>query len=139
MIRANSKQSDETKVVLKHDEIAGKDFRRFDQIYEGECVHGVKHGKGTLIFKYHDDIHQTLRDEIIALTQKKYIGEFQNDLPNGYGTMIYENGLKFVGYFIDGVRQGLGMELDNTHDGPVNKGMFLGDQRVGPNWVKNID
>ena len=53
--------------------------------------------------------------------------------------MIYENGLKFVGYFIDGVRKGLGMELDNTNDGPVNKGMFLGDQRVGPNWVKNID
>lgn len=61
-----------------------------------------------------------------------------NDHPNGYGTMIYENGHKFVGYFVDGVKQGLGMEISNTSDGIIkNKGMFLGDQRVGPNWVRN--
>ena len=53
--------------------------------------------------------------------------------------MIYENGAKYIGYFIDGVRQGLGMEMNNISDGPVNKGMFIGDKRVGPNWVKNSE
>lgn len=37
--------------------VPGKDFRQYDLIFEGECVHGVKSGKGTLIFKYHDEIH----------------------------------------------------------------------------------
>jgi hypothetical protein len=74
-----------------------------------------------------------------VMTQKKYIGEFSNNVPHGYGTMIYESGSKFVGFFQNGQRQGLGMEVAAGSEGQprVNKGIFEGMQRIGPNWAAN--
>lgn len=119
--------------------IPGLDFRHVISVFDGQVEHGVRKGKGTLIFKYLDNAHRTIIDHNTFLTQQKYTGQFADNLPNGYGTMIYENGTKFVGHFKDGNRQGLGMEVVTVAEPGqemVNKGIFEGNFRIGPNWAK---
>lgn len=79
--------------------MAGLDFRNLILIFEGECVHGQRQGKGVLIYKYLEEAHKSIANQMGVMTQKKYIGEFMNNVAHGYGTMIYENGSKFVGFF----------------------------------------
>jgi len=82
-----------------------------------------------LIYKYDDIAHNSIVGQMGIMTQKKYIGDFANNKPNGYGTMIYENGTKFVGFHKDGVRAGLGVEVSNVAEpgqARVNKGIFEG-------------
>lgn len=93
-----------------------------------------------MIYKYAQPAHKSIAGQMSVLNQKKYIGEFASNAPDGYGTMIYENGSRFVGYFKNGQRQGLGMELNAvSEDGKpsVNKGVFEGMNRIGPNWATN--
>jgi hypothetical protein len=78
-------------------------------IFEGQCERGLRHGPGVTIYKYNDIAHNSIIGQASKLTQRKYIGEYANNMPNGYGTMIYENGTKFVGFFKDGERVGLGV------------------------------
>ena len=58
---------------------------------------------------------------------------------HGYGTMFYENGQKHIGYFKNGIRAGLGMEVNPVSEPRINKGIFEGDRRIGPNWANNFD
>ena len=74
------------------------------------------------------------------MNQVKYIGDFKNNGPDGYGTAIYSNGSKFVGYFKQGIRSGLGMEIRKyVEEGQerIRKGLFEGDSLVGPNWANH--
>jgi len=45
----------------------------------------------------------------IMLGGSKYVGEFKNGLPHGYGTLSHKNG-KYVGEFIDNRLEGRGTE-----------------------------
>lgn len=83
---------------------AGLDYRTVISIYEGECQNGQKNGKGVLLFKFYDNIHKSLENQMSVLTQQKYVGEFSFNKPNGYGTMYYTNGNKYVGFFKEGVK-----------------------------------
>lgn len=121
------------------DAVKGRDFRTYIQIYEGDCVNGFKEGYGSIVFKYLDKIDPSLKDKLIPLNQRKYEGEFRSNMPHGYGTMLYENGTRFIGYFFNGVRQGLGMEIRPfAEEGKqrVVKGMFERNELVGPNWIE---
>lgn len=84
--------------------VKGRDFRAYIQIYEGDCVNDNREGFGTMIFKYQDKADKTIVNKIHSLNQRKYEGEFSDNMPNGYGTMVYENGARYVGYFVDGQR-----------------------------------
>jgi len=69
---------------------------------------GTKVGKGTVIFKngfrYDGDFQNNKRQGCGRLTYpssdktyQKYVGQFQNDLPNGLGTIFFANGGQYVG------------------------------------------
>lgn len=79
---------------------------------EGNCVEG----KGTYIYK-----------EGIA----KYIGDFQNELPNGYGTIFYANGESYTGNWEDGSFNGYGTlkMMDGTEAiGWWENGTYMGQE-----------
>ncbi len=38
----------------------------------------------------------------------KYVGEFKNRLPNGYGEFFYDNGDYYRGNYINGLKNGYG-------------------------------
>ena len=58
--------------------------------------------------------------------QSKYVGEFQNEIPNGQGTMNYDNGVKYTGQFKDGFPDGPGTAIYPN-----------GDKYMGQ-WKKNF-
>jgi len=60
--------------------------------------------------------------------KSKYVGEFQNTLPNGQGTMIYWDNSKYVGEWKDGKPHGQGTyDLTNgqRHEGEWKNGNFV--------------
>ncbi len=59
-----------------------------------------------------------------------YEGEFYNQTMTGYGTYKYDNGIKYIGYFNDGVKQGQGSEFYADGD-LIYKGSFERDRRNG--------
>lgn len=69
-----------------------------DLIYDGQIVNGKKNGKG--VIKNSSGI--TIYD-----------GLFKDDLYEGEGTLIYENGFIFSGLFLKGKRNGKGMLFSN--------------------------
>jgi hypothetical protein len=58
--------------------------------------------------------------------KSKYVGEFQNELPNGQGTMNYDNGVKYTGQFKEGFPDGQGTAIYPN-----------GDKYTGE-WKKNF-
>jgi hypothetical protein len=52
----------------------------------------------------------------------KYVGEFKNGEPNGKGTSIYSNGNKYIGEFKNGRKNGQGTYI--YKNGPTKKGMW---------------
>lgn len=80
-------------------------------IFEGTTVAGKRHGFGKL--------HNHLQ-------KYSYEGEFENDLFNGQGKKIFENGKQYVGTFRSGIEHGYG-EL-HTIDGRIIRAFF--DQGV---------
>jgi len=118
----------------------GYESRRISQIYEGDMVEGEKNGRGVLINRYSQAAHEMIKHKNIKITESKYIGEFKHDEPHGYGSMLYENGSKFVGYFKRGQRAGLGMEVRQYGEAgqqPIRKGLFEGNHLIGPNWAED--
>jgi hypothetical protein len=89
----------------------GLESRQTSQIYEGDMLNGLKEGRGVFINRYTYPAHELIKHKNIKITESKYIGEFKQDAPHGYGTLLYENGSKFVGQFKGGQRAGLGMEV----------------------------
>ena len=58
----------------------------------------------------------------------KYVGEFNDDKPNGQGTYIYSSGHKYVGKFKGGLKHGQGTIV--YLDGTVKKGLWEFDKLV---------
>ena len=60
--------------------------------YTGYFANGKRHGQGALFGK----------------DGEKYIGDFVNDLFEGYGELEYANGTRYEGQFVAGKREGQG-------------------------------
>ena len=65
-------------------------------------------------------------------TQPKYKGEISNGNPDGFGIIEYPDGLKFVGEYKDGKRNGLGT-LYSKYNGEFRTGI-KGEWKDGYNW-----
>ncbi len=83
------------------------------------CINGdCKNGRGTYIYKN---------------GQAKYVGQFQNELPQGRGAVYYANGERYVGEWMAGSFEGFGTLylLDGTEvKGNWKKGTFMGKAQV---------
>jgi len=90
-----------------------------NDIYEGEFVNGLCHGKGTYYWSRGD----------------KYIGEWKNGYQDGTGVLIWQGGNKYEGGWKNGLRHGNGVyswEVKgfNFHDG-VSRDTFEGTWNYG--------
>ena len=58
------------------------------------------------------------------------------DKINGYGKMIYEDGTEYEGEWVDGFKQGKGVERNNIKgDGAKEfRGLFEENMKIGPDW-----
>ena len=88
----------------------GKITYKNKEEYEGEFEYAKRTGEG--VFKYKNG--------------NKYLGSWNNDLPNGAGKLIFANGDIYEGNFIDEVRTGYGEMIYK------NKSIYDG------NWENNI-
>lgn len=83
-------------------------------IYEGEFVDNKMVGKGLKIW---------------LKNNKRYIGDFLNDEPHGYGTLTYQNGDIYEGEFKNGEPDGVGVfKWSNyIYEGEFQNGTFHGE------------
>ena len=89
-------------------------------IYYGEVKEGLKNGRGLFRTKTEDVLSGFWKDNYIVKGKKRYIdgefyeGTFKNNLEEGEGVRIYNNG-KYEGSFKNGKRHGLGkMTMSDT-------------------------
>jgi len=59
----------------------------------------------------------------------RYEGSFKNDNFHGHGSYEYADGSKFIGEFVDGKREGKGVET--YPNGDHYEGSFKNDKRHG--------
>jgi|GEM_PF-3500628 len=111
--------------------------------WNGECVNGKTHGKGTLMFTVTKDGKtntQTLNatyvrgkregyGEVIFSTGTRIKGEFKNDNINGQGEVFYADGGKFSGTFVNNLQDGLGTLTQANGD--KYYGRFKGNLIIG--------
>ena len=83
---------------------------------EGILFHTTKDGKRGFYEEGDED------------TDRKYVGEIENGLPNGQGTYTNLNGYKYVGEFKNGGRHGKG--TNTWSDGRE----YIGEFRDGEEW-----
>ena len=90
--------------------------------YEGSMFNGFRHGKGFQTFAK-DDVYD----------RASYEGEWNADKSSGNGTLIWKNGAKYVGGFLNDLRHGHGIETypeDDTrlsYDGEWKEGEKSGN------------
>ena len=89
-------------------------FKNNGSYYQGQLCNGVAKGKG----------------ELTIIDKLKYIGDFDNNLPNGEGNLInYEDDTNYNGHIINGIKEGLGtLEFS---DGTKYEGEFKQDKFNG--------
>lgn len=79
------------------------------------CIQGdCENGKGTYIYKE---------------GSAKYIGDFQNEVPHGYGICTYANGDRYRGEWLDGAFGGKGTLI--LRDGTVVNGYWRAGEYIG--------
>ena len=111
--------------------------------YEGTFKNGMRHGQGTYIYdsglskfegrwKNNQKYHGTL-----TTPSETYVGYFQNDVYNGYGTITYNKDTKetYTGYFKAGKRHGFG-ESENKDFS--YKGEWQDDNQNGRGYLSKI-
>lgn len=91
-------------------------------IFEGTTISGKRHG------------HGKLRNLVQKYT---YEGDFKDDMFNGEGTKVFENGRIYQGTFKNGLECGYG-ELQTT-DGRIIKANFVNGQPTGPGVLVTND
>lgn len=77
--------------------------------WEGDCVQGKAHGKGTAIWGNGDQYVGDYKNGkehgygILLLTDgTRYFGDFKDGKQHGYGTLVWANGDKYIGGWQDG-------------------------------------
>ena len=106
-------------------------------IYEGDLVNGIRHGRGTMIFKsgniYKGDWQNGLMHGFgefdFKTTGDHYTGEFANGKLSGCGRMTFHTGEIFEGFYLDGVREGRGTLI--CPDGRRFQGDWVNDKLTG--------
>ena len=68
-----------------------------DNKYVGEYINNKPHGNGIMYYAQDDEVNR-----------KYYEGEWVNGIRQGQGTMVWNDGDKFIGYWKDGMRNGTG-------------------------------
>ncbi|HET8708532.1 MAG TPA: hypothetical protein VFM46_19655 [Pseudomonadales bacterium] len=68
-------------------------------------------------------------DRHLYRTGEEYVGNWQNNIPNGFGSMTLVNGDKIEGDFVDGLMEGQGKLI--TADGDVYEGQWHAGKREG--------
>jgi hypothetical protein len=86
-----------------------------EQVYTGQTLYGKKNGKGVI-----------KNSKGVTI----YDGYFKNDLYEGEGTLINENGFVYNGQFEKGVRSGKGLFFSND-DKYKYEGEWLSDMKSG--------
>nr|XP_061831494.1 ankyrin repeat and MYND domain-containing protein 1-like [Nerophis lumbriciformis] len=104
--------------VYKQRQGFGVQERLDGSTYEGEFVHGLKHGKGRYTWK----------------SGEFYEGSFYKDYRHGDGVYCWPSGNKFIGRFYLNWREGYGKHL--FPDGAIFEGLYHSDQRFGPGVLK---
>ncbi|XP_034036684.1 ankyrin repeat and MYND domain-containing protein 1 [Thalassophryne amazonica] len=89
--------------------------------YEGESVHGLKHGKGKYTWT----------------NGEYYEGTFYKDYRHGHGEYCWPTGHKFIGKYYLNRKEGYGLQL--FPDGARFEGLYHFDQRFGPGVVTYKD
>lgn len=105
--------------------------------YEGDLVYGVRHGRGTMIFKsgnvykgdWRDGNMHGLGEFTFNTTGDHYVGEMTNGKIGGYGRMKFHSGHIFEGYYVDGKRNGRGSLT--CSDGRRFEGEWINDKLSG--------
>lgn len=122
--------------------------------YDGEMVDGKKHGYGICTWTYEDG----------EGVQRKYQGQWEHNVIQGYGVMAWSDVGTYAGFFEDCQRSGHGTmqwkfgeragcfydgqwEKDKMHghgmyigeDGEVYEGGFYANERYGPGCLADTD
>jgi len=85
--------------------------------FYGSTVNGLKSGRGET--RYAEDMDMV-----------RYVGDFANDQPNGYGEMEYKNGTMYWGEWREGRAEGRG-EIQWGQNGTDGKIYYDGEVRNG--------
>lgn len=103
-------------------------------VVQGTFNRGVCEGKSTTrkVFELNPDIPV----EMDTLVYETYIGEYKNNLPDGYGVLNFESfggdGYVYEGNFKGGLKSGYGVYFSENGMGSLSyKGDFLDDQYNG--------
>ena len=90
--------------------------------YKGKLINGKAKGKGEMLIK----------------NKLKYIGDFDNELPNGEGTMEnFEDETNYDGHIINGIKEGFGTL--KFKDGTKYEGQFKDDKYEGKGKIIYAD
>ena len=95
----------------------GMMLRQNGDFFLGECHHGFFHGLGLIIepqgnwfrgrFEWGFKVEGAY---YLAEQKRKFIGELQKgEIPSGRGKYIFDDGRRFEGSFVDGLREGHGV------------------------------
>lgn len=105
--------------------------------YQGDWVDGKMHGfgiytwtaKGISYTGYFANGKRHGQGALFGQDGEKYIGDFVNDLFEGYGELEYANGTRYEGQFVAGKRQGQGT-LYNKKGKKKYSGLWYNDKKA---------
>ena len=117
--------------------------------YVGEVLNGTPHGRGKISYKPDDSKKRVsfegewnkgerVKGKIIWSDNSWYDGEMKNSYFNGYGTRVYSDGRKYVGYWVMGKRSGLGVLYDDKGK-VIYEGSFRDDTYNGQGTLNYSD
>ncbi|GMG16640.1 unnamed protein product [Phytophthora fragariaefolia] len=122
-------------------------------VYEGEFVHGKKHGVGKLVApaaeirsdssekyqteqysgEWRDGCREGVGDAVFA-DGSRYSGQWKDDLQDGEGTFTSTQGDRYVGQWHRGCREGAGI-LTVGSVGVIKEGQWYRDEPMDGEWT----
>lgn len=88
--------------------------------WSGDFADGKASGRGTEVFRYRSDA---------VWKEERYVGEMQGGKLNSEGTLVYDNGDRYDGSFVDSRRVGRAIYIHANGD--RYEGDFKDDRRTG--------
>eukprot|EP00002_Diphylleia_rotans_P008582 TRINITY_DN1852_c0_g1_i1.p1 TRINITY_DN1852_c0_g1~~TRINITY_DN1852_c0_g1_i1.p1 ORF type:complete len:1197 (+),score=251.22 TRINITY_DN1852_c0_g1_i1:88-3678(+) len=108
-------------------------------VYEGDMLRGKRHGQGRMIYEdqsqYDGEWDRNKREgkgfysKAAGEKTEYYVGEWENDMPNGQGTRMYPTGIQVKGLFEQGKPVGKVEEI--SVDGSKYMGQWNNEKRNG--------